>query len=126
MLFFQFDVSTKMNFPPFDRTHFTLFLCPKCNEIPCFESFAGKQLPREYWEKTEGHFFAMMHRLGEKEARLEPPRILRPYRLDWVELKGAPNVCDSLRLGGEPHWLQGPDEPVCSCGSPMKLLCQLP
>ena len=36
-----------------------------------------------------------------------------------------PEIGKRSKFGGQPDWLQGPDEPICSCGKEMTFYAQL-
>jgi hypothetical protein len=126
MLFLQFDVEEKFSLIFASGSHFVLFMCPNCNEIPTFERYEDGLLPEDFWDKTEGHFFASLHRPGKNEIVIKQLPYLQHFRLDFVPIDSQPYPCDTIRIGGLPYWLQFPEQYTCPCGAPMKFLCQIP
>jgi len=82
------------------------------------------QLPDQYWNVSDGHYL----------LRLLPPSVptstagadgrLASRYLTAVESNAAAE--DGFKLFGEPFWLQDPENHICSCGAPMKLVLQIP
>lgn len=87
----------------------------------------AKRLPENYWEITDGHYLLrllpprMPLKSGSKENRLA----LRNLRLTKKEDSEAEPLM-SFKLLGHPAWSQDPENHVCSCGEPMRLLLQIP
>ena len=56
------------------------FMCPKCNEIPSFDACEDGRLPDQFWEKTEGHFFAALTMPTSDERVSAPATYLKCRR----------------------------------------------
>ncbi|ODA30055.1 hypothetical protein A6X21_06875 [Planctopirus hydrillae] len=126
LLFLQFDIDPRWSMPFEDGSHFLLFMCPLCNEIPSFAAYSGGQLSGDYWSRTEGHYFACLSKAGSSESIRLAEAILIAKELFFEPLKDvAEHLPDTIRLGGEPFWLQEPEPVICSCGSNMVLISQI-
>jgi hypothetical protein len=119
ILFFQFDILVEFELPFQIGSHLSIFMCPEHNEIPSFDQF--HQLPVAYWDKTEGHWYATLSKPCS-EVQFASPQFLQPAKL--VMSNSAKNHW-SLSVGGEPLWLQDPEQFACACGSDMHFVCQL-
>jgi hypothetical protein len=106
-------------------SHLAIFMCPICNEVPCFEFFEDGQLPQEFWNATIGNSFAVLQKPSASRVALPVPPYLQTFRLDFMET-GASDSIAGLSIGGAPHWLQDPERFACSCGTEMAFLCELP
>jgi len=125
-LFFQFDIEQRFDLPFKAGGHFVLFMCPLCNEIPSFESFPGGALPEDYWNRTEGNHYAALYRSGSANALARSNNsLLRAFKLDFVDNGPELHSRPSIRIGGDPQWLQDAEDFTCSCGAKMKLLTQV-
>lgn len=113
-----------------------IFACREHDDIPGtiysnyerFEAAArSKRLPENYWAVSDGHYL----------LRLLPPDL--PLKYDRTEDRLAlQNLCLAVRedsedeplrafkLLGYPSWAQEPEDHVCCCGKPMRLLLQIP
>lgn len=87
----------------------------------------SRQLPPEYWKITDGHY---MIRLLAPVTPMRPSR--DEARLVHRSLRFSPNVDSmseplmSMKLFGCPSWAQDPEEHICCCGAPMRLILQIP
>lgn len=85
------------------------------------------RLPEGYWGLTDGHYLIRLLPpgaaigAGRPEARLAL-RNLRQTRKE--ESASEPRA--AFKLFGLPRWAQNPEDHVCCCGAPMRLLLQLP
>ena len=124
LLFLQFDVDAAWELPIEAGSHLAIFMCPNCNEIPCFSYHGGGELPDRYWETTEGHFFAVLGKpTPESVVRTQPPLLMkRKVRFEPVENAA---VTAEITAGGEPQWIQDPEEFVCCCGEKMAFIAQV-
>lgn len=90
---------------------------------------AGKsrRLPEDYWDITDGHYLLrllppgapVVTRCVERRLLLQN---LRRTRKEDSEADPLP----AFKLLGHPSWAQDPEDHVCCCGSPMRLLLQMP
>ena len=124
-LFVQFDIEQRF-LPQFeDGSHLVLFMCPKCNEIPSFDNFAGRTLPANYWEKTEGNHYVALYRPGSARTAVQGSNFLLSFNLgfgdDVHELQHKPYI----GVGGDPQWMQAEEKFSCACGGQMRLLTQI-
>lgn len=126
LLFIQFDLSEFFELPFENNSHFVLFMCPKCNEIPTFESFQNGNLPPKFWTKTEGHFMAALFRPVEDEIIIKQKPILIPHKLNFSPMYDELKPIEEIRIGAEPYWFQDPEVYTCCCGEKMKFFCQIP
>ncbi len=122
-LFVQFDVQRQFALPFREGSHFVLSLCPKCNEIPMFDTYAGQQLPARYWEKNVGNHHAALYRPTDAWAPAPGVDLLRAFDLVFTEQAPA---SESFQIGGEPCWVPEAEHFTCSCGAEMRLLLQIP
>lgn len=113
-----------------------VFACREHDDIPGtiysnYQRFdavtKSKRLPENYWDVTDGHYLLrllspeMALKDGRTEDRLALQNLLLTRRKDC---KAEPLM--SFKLLGYPSWAQDPEEHVCCCGKPMRLLLQLP
>lgn len=128
LLFLQLDIDKKWSLPFITGSHLVLFMCPQCNEIPSFNELPTDPLPEEFWNETEGHFFAALTKPSNDEVVRTAEPILEPKRLNFEPLEEdeAEQSSDAIRIAGSPVWLQDPQQFVCSCGCEMALLMQIP
>ena len=124
LLFFQFDIEDRLALPFESGSHLVVMMCPKCNDIPSFNYLAGGTLPPAFWNSESPHAFAALWPPGTALAEVETHPYLKPFELTFV-LSGPSDPAKSLRVGGDPRWLQDPLAFVCACGAPMRFLCQL-
>ena len=96
-----------------------------------YERFASaaqsKRLPDNYWDISDGHYLIRLLPPGAKvvAADQETRLALRNLRLlRQANSHGEPNK--SLKLFGEPAWLQEPEDHECCCGAPLRLLLEIP
>lgn len=125
-LFFQFDIDRRFNLPLQEGSHFVLFMCPECNEIPSFESYSGKQLPERFWEKTEGHFFSALYKPQNLLVENNISSLLKSYKLDFHQINSVKMPNELIKVGGKPDWLQDDERFFCCCGEEMSFICQVP
>lgn len=123
-LFVQFDIEQGFRLPLSGGSHFVLFMCPRCNEIPSFENFSNSKLPSDYWAKTEGNHYAALYCPKKAQTIVDGDNLLHSYELSLV------NETDGLRppyirIGGQPQWIQEEEQFTCSCGAQMRLLTQI-
>ena len=125
LLFLQFDIDEAWSLPFRAGSHFVLFMCPKCNEIPSFETFDQGQLPSEFWKQSEGHFFASLNEPEGKEQVQSAEAILVPLELHFEAMRADGHAPDTIRVGGRPFWLQDPERFTCQCGAELVLISQI-
>ncbi len=123
LLFFQFDIKGEFLLPFKVGSHLVVMMCPHCNEIPSFSYLSGGRLPPEYWNSTEGHFYAALFLPESRLIEVQAMPYLQSFGLTFQQ--NRPSKSDLLRVGGEPFWLQDSLEFVCSCGTHMQMICQL-
>ena len=134
--FFRFDVRPEWGLPFPAGTHFSFFQCVACADsvIPP-DTAPPWQLPERFWEggkKLQGNrnytnynwWYASMEPPGTAllRANVAEP-LIRPASLGFSP-EGA-GTTRTIKVGGEPDWLQDPESYRCSCGSPMAFLCQV-
>ena len=125
-LFLQFDISKYFDVSFKNDSHFVLFMCPMCNEIPSFDNYSGKKLPVEFWKKTEGHFYAALYRDDVSVIYDSGADFLNEFSLEFIEeTSNSPEERTTIKIGGEPDWLQDPEHFSCQCGADMGLLAQI-
>ncbi|MDB5386827.1 MAG: hypothetical protein JWM11_2473 [Planctomycetaceae bacterium] len=124
LLFLQFDIDCAWCLPFVAESHLAVFMCPQCNEIPSFE-FPTGQLPAQYWDKNEGHFFAVMSKPSSMESVRHAEPILVTKELQFEPMAQDGHAPDTIRVGGNPFWLQGSERFVCTCGSEMAFVAQI-
>jgi hypothetical protein len=120
ILFFQFDLPAELGLPFQEDSHLSMFMCPEHNEIPSFNQ--NTQLPPEYWLTTDGHWYAALDKPGS-EVRVESPHFLKQEKLELADTPEDRSWL--LSVGGEPDWIQDPEQFTCSCGAEMHFICQL-
>ena len=87
----------------------------------------SKRLPDAYWNISDGHYLLRLLppkaplENGSRENRLT----LQNLRLTRREDSEVEPLM-SLKLLGHPSWAQDPENHVCCCGQPMRLLLQIP
>jgi hypothetical protein len=93
-----------------------------------FASLAtSKRLPDAYWEITDGHYLLRLLppkasvKSGASEKRLALQNLQRTKTED-----SEAEPLRALKLFGHPSWAQDPENHVCCCGKPMRLLLQIP
>ena len=126
LLFLQFDIDESWALPFKPGSHLVVFMCPRCNDIHTFKNVANSNLPAEYWNSTEGHFFVAMSEPGAEETIQPHPPLLVAKRLRFEPATDDEDLSDNIRVGGEPSWLQDPEWYGCSCGSKLVFLSQIP
>jgi len=126
LLFFQFDIEERFELPFQPGSHLVVLMCAECNEIPTFAHHADGKLPPRFWKETEGHFFVALYRPDQEQEERQTAPYLEPFSLDFSLIEGDVYPCDSLRVGGQPYWLQSPEQHFCPCGEQMRFICQLP
>ncbi|MEU4623592.1 hypothetical protein AB0G04_26945 [Actinoplanes sp. NPDC023801] len=119
--FFQIDVPDDVAI--FGGEHLLVFQCPVHNE----PNFGPAHLPDRYWETPSGendmvHWRILLHRGGEASDAAD--EFLQPRRL--VLRDAGPDDEWDFRVGGEPAWIQGPEECICACGAVLRFLAQIP
>ena len=125
-LFIQFDIQGAWQTAGKDRSHFVLFMCPKCNEIPSFDELSDGKLPEKFWEvSTEGHFFTALFAPDQVEQVLAQDPILVAQKLRFESTSESGYIPDRICVGGKPVWLQSPEEFTCSCGSKLEFISQI-
>jgi hypothetical protein len=126
-LFLQFDIEERFGTPFKAGSHFVLFMCPECNEIPSFEADLDSKLPNEYWLTTEKHFYAALFKPEELVAPSHAAKsLLQSFGLSFSLAVDTHLAEQGLRVGGEPDWIQDAENHVCCCGAEMRLICQIP
>lgn len=129
--FLQLDIRPEFGLPFQPQSHLTVFMCPLHNDAP--ETFPQSRLPDAYWERRRRcdgqiRFYEMaLYKPGPKEVRHAEDAILAPKGLVFAPAQddGAQGL-QGLKVGGQPSWAQYPESHLCSCGSPMRFLCQIP
>lgn len=119
LLFFQFDLPSDAD-AQLGASHLCVFMCPIHNEIPSFEQH--ERLPAEFWDKTEGHFHAVLGSTAAEQT-IESPRLLLGQSLTFSET--ADESREYIATGGNPSWIQNPERFACSCGAEMHFVCQV-
>ena len=125
LLFLQFDIDKAWSLPLRAGSHLVVFMCAKCNEIPCFDEVPNGQLPTQFWNITNGHFFAAMTKpdvMGSAQPA-DPFLVLKELRFVQMDKEG--HTSDTIRVGGHPFWLQYPERFICCCGSEMAFVSQI-
>lgn len=125
LMFLQFDIDDAWSLPFMRGSHLVICMCPNCNEIPSFERFPNGRLPAQFWNHTEGHFFAALTKPGIAESIQPSEPILIPKELRFEPVADEGHAPDSIRVGGRPFWLQDPEHFVCACGSEMAFISQI-
>ena len=125
LLFLQFDIEDRWLIPFKTGSHFVLFMCPSCNEIPSFNEFEDGQLPAEYWEQVEGHFFTALFEPRYEEWVPDSEAVLLQKNLNFEQMAAGTHAPDTIRIGGNPFWLQTPERFICDCGSELVLISQI-
>ena len=123
-LFLQFDIDEKFGLSFEGGSHVVLFMCPDCNEIPSFDSYENGKLPDQFWSKTEGHFFVANFKAKTSTKFMQLDSLLRSYALEFED-DSAKSKLEEIRIGGEPNWLQTPENFTCQCGAEMKFIAQI-
>ncbi len=119
-LFFQFALPVELGLPFIPGSRLSVFMCQEPNEIPSFEQRA--QLSEGYWDRAEGHWFCLLAVPGEERVVVGPD-ILEHQALVWSAVPQDANYC--ISVAGQPIWMQEPERFMCSCGSPMRFVCQV-
>lgn len=140
VLFFQLDIEERFELPFEAGSHLVVTMCPEHNEAllhpSSWEPSNVIELPPRFWESPQyAHTFMALNPPGTRESPgpEDPyiePRELRftPFR-DEVEdygESGRKRGTDGFKIGGAPAWYQQAQKFVCSCGAPMKFVCQVP
>jgi hypothetical protein len=131
------DVELPDNSSPFKAgSRLQVFACRGHDDIAGtiysnYEQFRSaalaKRLPDNYWNINDGHYLLRLLPpnspviCGPKENRLA----LQNLSLTPIEDSEIRPVL-SFKLFGQPSWAQDAEEHVCCCGSPMRLLLQIP
>ncbi len=124
-LFVQFDIEQRFGIPFGAGSHFVLFMCPVCNEIPSFENFSRRILPSDYWERTEGNHYAALYFSEKADTIVEGDSLLSPYELSFIDDAKGLQPKPHIGIGGEPQWVQDEEHFACSCGGKMSFLTQI-
>jgi hypothetical protein len=113
-----------------------VFACREHDDIPGtiytdYERFGAVArstgLPENYWDITDGHYLLRLLppetalRVGRTEDRLTLQNLRLTRRED-----SQTEPLRIFKLFGYPSWAQDPEEHVCCCGQPMRLLLQVP
>jgi len=126
LLFLQIELEEKHALPFYTGSQLVVCMCPGCNEIPSFDEFVPGKLEDMYWDNYEGHFFIAMYTSGRELVTHELKKFLKPFEMEFIKEEGALSHSENIRVGGDPFWLQDAEANICSCGSEMKLICQVP
>lgn len=97
------------------------------NYDPFQSATMSKQLPDRYWEITDGHYLLRLlpPNAPVSENSVETRLVLQNLRqLKREDSEHNPLV--AFKLFGHPSWAQDPEEHLCCCGNPMRLLLQIP
>ncbi len=123
--------SSPSHFQPGSRLQ--LFACRQHDDIAgtiysdysVFSHLSRKvELPDQYWNVSDGHYLLRLLPPSVPTSTADADDRLAPRYLTAVESEAE--IDYGLKLFGEPSWLQDPEEHVCSCGAPMKLVLQIP
>lgn len=126
LTFLQFDIEEAWRLPQLSDSHLVVMMCPRCNEIPTFETYADGKLPAEFWNETEGHFFAACMSSNVPLQATPPATLyLKCQELSFEPSEEEGYVSDMIRMGGEPIWLQDPEPVTCGCGAKMLFVAQI-
>lgn len=118
--FLQIDIPKKLGFG--EEMHLSIFMSPEVNEIPSSEFIPnGVSLLETFWEKREKHFKA--YYFNGKGNNLDEIDKYLAYQAIEVSEIGDEN---SIKIGGEPEWLQGPELNGGPNGEMFKFLLQIP
>ncbi len=124
-LFFQLDVPADVG--PFGGDHLLAFQCPVHNEA-CFPP-GHPQLPPRYWHEppapNEAAVLAVLAAALRGRGRHSRPRP-RAALLTVEPTEENDDLLWTFTLGGSPRWSQDPEHYVCSCGSELTFLVQVP
>lgn len=131
------DVELPADAAPFQAgSRLQLFACRQHDDIAGtiysdygrFESASrSERLPENYWNISDGHYLIRLLPpdaaaiAGRPETRLALQNLLQARTEDSVTQAKM-----SFKLFGQPSWAQDPEDHVCCCGAPMKLLMQIP
>lgn len=124
LLFLQFDVEASWGLPFVSGSHFVLFMCPNCNDIPSFNDYADGKLPATYWDSAEGHFLAALSKPG-KEVILPQQPLLDVKELQFSPFKESGHAPGAILVGEPAFWLQNSRTFHCCCGAEMRLILQI-
>jgi hypothetical protein len=125
-LYLQLDMDARLGLPFQAGSHFVLLGCRRCNDLPTNEYFKPGPLPPGFWHKYSGHFVAALFRPGDANTFVPLPGYLVPARIEVIDTRDDDELRTRMRVGGEPDWLQSPEDHACGCGAPMHLICQIP
>ena len=132
-LFLQFDIPENTDLPFKAGSHFCFFSCPFDADPPQYDlEGESAEPPPNFWESYT-HTCLIFNPPGTKEKVLEiEPRLVycglnfdeKEEKIQSYEDKDM-GVAD-LKIGGIASWLKDPMPYECTCGSDMKLICQVP
>ncbi len=126
MTFLQFDIKEAWRLPQLSDSHLVVMMCPQCNEIPSLETYPEEKLPDQFWNETEGHFFAMLTHDNMPLRAVSPAKTyLACQELGFEPTSEDGYSAESICVGGEPYWLQDPEPVTCPCGAKMLFVAQI-
>lgn len=82
------------------------------------------KFPDNYWDISDGHYLIRLLTSKENTVRTKSESRLKCQTI-YAEPTEEMNDC-GFKMYGTPFWHQNPEEHVCCCGAPMKLILQLP
>jgi hypothetical protein len=85
------------------------------------------QLPENYWDITDGHYLIRLLPRGTAVIAGRSETSLALQNLRQVrERDSEAEPLMSFKLFGHPSWAQEPEDHICCCGAPMRMLVQVP
>ena len=135
-LFLQFDVLDEFNVPFDNGSHFLLFSCATCDEIPSEQYCDGDETVQETYGSPVSDTYALfLNRPGGPEMIAPRESVLKSRVLAFTETDESVHECEfvgvtsedlSFKVGGEPGWINYSVNLDCPCGGRIVFLCQIP
>lgn len=122
-LFLQFDINEEFKTKLKESSHFVLFMCPICNEIPSFDFFTNRKLCSSFWEKNL-HFYTVLFRPITKLKAIPSNSNLEEASLIFIKSQRSLTQ-PVISVGSTPVWIQDEESFQCCCGEEMSFFCQI-
>jgi hypothetical protein len=134
IFFFQFDLPKTFDLPLKSGSHLLVFMCPVHNDVPTqLVESNEEQLPEEYWTKSFGHYWLMLHKPSKDERPMAVDKHIAARALQFdqseeqIDWDGRmERGSTGFKVGGVPEWTGDMQYTRCACGAEMVFVCQVP
>jgi hypothetical protein len=134
-LFLQFDIDKTFNLPFEEGSHFLLFSCIPCENLPDEEySDVDKVVKVSFGNPVCGHYSLMMNEPNSDEIFGSNDNEIEPKQIVFNEVNKSIKDCQyvgktgddfEFKVGGVAAWCNYSINLNCRCGAPISFLCQI-